>query len=149
MAFVELKPKSGTADFIRIAPRRGGGISVAIGAETLSRNRLGKAQRVRVLVDATAMPRLLRIARDDKGPWEIRRTKAGTGVLALPWPQGLPAATFDKALCEFDEHAEPGGDCIDVELPRELQRREAVSHQPVGNGAIQSAKPVSLPRVGR
>ena len=148
MPFVEIHPNTQRRDRIMLSPRRGGGCWIGFGADVVRRNKLGTGQRVRVLIDVDATPRLIRIVRDDQGPFAIRALKAGAGVLAIPAPPGISVpATFERARAEWDEVSDRGVDAIEIEMPREWQAPRVVAHQPVGNGRTPPGKAVTLPRV--
>lgn len=153
MPFVELTPLK-SSDL-------GTGVKISNGAHGLSVSLIGKAlvhlgeaSTLRVLLDVDrAYPRL-RIVRDPKGPFKMKRSalsKTGHHFLRFGQRPGIKGE-IKGAMCTWETIDIQYGVGIDIDLPRELFPTATTTVHPVNTRAAHSGspprgKPVTLARV--
>lgn len=142
MPLIEVRP-DGPGSRVTVRGRKGCGLVVTIGPETLAAIGAAPGSRVRVRVDAEASPRFVRLSPHMEGPFVIG--KAGkSGVVTLPRLPGIEACldTAGTAPAEWrtGEDETEGGGCLDVILPAALQHPPGHGAPPVAAVAVPDSE---------
>lgn len=116
MGFIDLQPPvEGTDSKVRFSPYKQGKTRIAIGAVLMQAAGLTKGSKVRIQVDMTAKPRTVRIFGDERGPFVVKGTRGGIGMVLIS--NGTFPALADKTPAEGVNN----GSYVDIFLPEAWQ----------------------------